>query len=392
MGWVQRPTQGRAKTAYYDLFPKKGSDGSAIFFIFTPTPKKSLTMEAEKIRVGLCSFGLSGRIFHSPFIDGHSGFELAKVWERSKDLAKEAYPQVEVVRQFEQLLEDPTIELIIVNTPDHTHYEYTKRALQSGKHVLVEKPFTLTTREGIELTGLARKHRKLLSVFQNRRWDGDFMTVKRVIEQGLLGRLVEFEAHFDRYRTQVDPNKWREQPGPHTGNIYDLGAHMIDQALVLFGWPESVAADLRIQRSAGQVNDYFHIRLQHAHVVVTVKGGYLVREPGPRYILHGTDGSFIKYGIDPQEAALRRGERPDQPRWGEEAEKYWGTLNTHIQNLHYRGKIETLAGNYMGFFDNLYQVLRNGKKPAVPGEEGLNVIRIIEAARESSAGNRVINI
>jgi len=264
--------------------------------------------------------------------------------------------------------------------------------LQAGKHVLVEKPFTLTTREGIELTGLARKHKRLLAVFQNRRWDGDFMTVRRLIDQGLLGRLVEFEAHFDRFKNQVEPDKWREQPGPGTGNIYDLGAHMIDQALVLFGWPESVTADLRIQRREGKVNDYFNIRLNHHKVVVSVKGGFMVREPGPRYILHGTEGSFIKYGIDPQEEALRKGHRPDEPGWGQEEENYWGTLNTQIQNLHFRGKIETLPGNYMGFFENLHDAIRHGNKLAVPAEEGLNVIRIIEAAKESSEGNRVVQM
>jgi len=347
---------------------------------------------ADTIQTGLTSFGLSGQVFHAPFLEAHPGFHLKRVWERTKNLSTRYYPKVKIVRSYEEMLADDDLELIIVNTPDHTHYDFCKKALQAGKHVLVEKPFTLTTREGIELTGLARKHKRLLAVFQNRRWDGDFMTVRRLVDQGLLGRLVEFEAHFDRFKNRVDPGKWREQPGPGTGNIYDLGAHMIDQALVLFGWPDSVTADLRIQRSEGQVNDYFNIRLNHNNVVVTVKGGFLVREPGPRYILHGTEGSFIKYGIDPQEEALRKGHRPDEPGWGQEEEHHWGTLNTQIQNLHYRGRIETLPGNYMDFFENLHDAIRHGNKLAVPAEEGLNVIRIIEAAKESSEGNRVVQM
>jgi predicted dehydrogenase len=352
---------------------------------------KPIVMES-KIQTALASFGLSGQVFHAPFVDAHPRFNLNKVWERTKKRSASHYPHAEIVRRYEEMIQDPDIELVVVNTPDNTHYDYCKQALQAGKHVVVEKPFTLTTREGIELTGLARKHKRLLAVFQNRRWDGDFMTVQKVLDSGMLGRLVEFEAHFDRFKNQVDPDKWREQPGPGTGNIYDLGSHMIDQALVLFGWPQSVTADLRIQRTGGKVNDYFNIRLHHEGVVVTVKGGFLVREPGPRYILHGSEGSFIKYGIDPQEEALRKGHKPDEPRWGEENPQNWGTLNTQMNGLHYRGKIETLPGNYMGFYENLYRALRYGEKLSVPAEEGLNVIRIIEAAKESSESNRVVEI
>ena len=362
------------------------------FFYFRHLDLTKHMLMADAIQTGLTSFGLSGQVFHAPFLEAHTGFQLKKVWERTKNLSKRKYPHVQVVREYGDMLNDDAIELIIVNTPDHTHYEFCKQALQAGKHVLVEKPFTLTTKEGIELAGLARKNKRLLAVFQNRRWDGDFMTVRRVIEQGMLGRLVEFEAHFDRYKSGVDPNKWREQPGPGTGNIYDLGAHMIDQALVLFGWPDSVTADLRIQRSEGQVNDYFNIRLNRCDVVVTVKGGFLVREPGPRYTLHGTEGSFIKYGIDPQEEALKQGRSPVEAGWGEEDERYWGTLNTQIGGLHYRGKIETLPGNYIVFVDNLHQAVRHDKKLAVPAEQGINVIRIIEAAKESSEGNRVVKM
>ncbi|HKL38277.1 MAG TPA: oxidoreductase [Bacteroidales bacterium] len=346
----------------------------------------------SKIQTGLASFGLSGQVFHAPFIEAHPEFSLKKVWERTKKRSASQYPHTEIVRRYDEMVQDPDIELIVVNTPDDTHYDFCKQAIRAGKHVVVEKPFTLNTREGIELTGLARKHNRQLAVYQNRRWDGDFITVKKMLDSGMLGRLVEFEAHFDRFKNQVDLNKWREQPGPGTGNIYDLGSHMIDQALVLFGWPQSVTADLRIQRTGAKVNDYFNIRLHHADVVVTVKGGFLVREPGPRYILHGTEGSFIKYGIDPQEEALRKGRQPNEPNWGEEDPQSWGTLNTHVQGLHYRGKIETLPGNYMGFYENLYRALRHGEKLSVPAEEGLNVIRIIEAAKESSESNRVVEM
>lgn len=346
----------------------------------------------EVIQTGIASYGLSGQVFHAPFLETNAGFNIKKVWERTKNLSVQRYPHVEIVRSYEEMLNDSDIELIIVNTPDTTHYDFCKQALEAGKHVIVEKPFTLNTKEGEELIELARSKNLVLSVYQNRRWDGDFLTVQKVLDQQLLGRVVEYEGHFDRFKNFVDINKWKEQASSYPGLIYDLGDHMIDQALVLFGMPGSVTADLRIQRPGGEVNDYFNVKLNYPETVVTVKGGFLVREKGPRYIIHGTEGSFVKSGIDPQEQDLIEGYFPEGPGWGKEEETYWGTLNTQINGLHYYGQIETLPGNYHGYFDKIYYAIRQGEKPPVPAEEGLNVIKVIEASLLSNEEKKAIKL
>lgn len=347
---------------------------------------------AEIIQTGVASYGLSGQVFHAPFLETNAGFNIKKVWERTKNLSVQRYPDVEIVRTYEELLSDKDIELIIVNTPDTTHYDYCKQALEAGKHVVVEKPFTLNSQEGEELKKLAESKNLVLSVYQNRRWDGDFMTVKKVLDEQLLERVVEYEAHFDRFKNFVDPGKWKEQASSFPGLVYDLGAHMIDQALVLFGMPSTVTADLRTQRPGGEVNDYFNVKFNFPEIVVTVKGGFLVREQGPRYIVHGTEGSFLKWGVDPQEQDLLDGFFPEGPDWGKEDEENWGVLNTQLNGLHYHGKIETFPGNYHGYFDNIFYAIRKGEPLAVPAEQGLNVIKVIEASLQSNEENRAVEL
>lgn len=347
---------------------------------------------AEIIQTGVASYGLSGQVFHAPFLDTNAGFNIKKVWERTKNLSVQRYPYVEIVRNYEELLNDKDIELIIVNTPDTTHYDYCKQALEAGKHVVVEKPFTLNSQEGEELTKLAESKNLVLSVYQNRRWDGDFLTVQKILNEQLLGKVVEYEAHFDRFKNFVDPGKWKEQASSFPGLVYDLGAHMIDQALVLFGMPSSVTADLRTQRPGGEVNDYFNVKFNFPETVVTVKGGFLVREQGPRYIIHGTEGSFLKWGVDPQEQDLIDGFLPEGPDWGKENKENWGILNTQLNGLHYHGKIETLPGNYHGYFDNIYYAIRKGEPLDVPAEQGLNVIKVIEASLQSNEENRAVEL
>jgi predicted dehydrogenase len=285
---------------------------------------------------------------------------------------------VKTVRSFEELLEDETIELIIVNTPDKTHFEYALKALEAGKHVVVEKPFTQTAEEGEKLIETAVRQNKILSVFQNRRWDGDFLTVRKIIENGCLGRLVEFESNFMRFRNYIQHGTWKETEGFGKGIVYNLGSHMIDQALTLFGIPEDVWADVDALRTGGETDDYYYIKLIYPNVKVTLKASYLVREEGARYTLHGTEGSFLKPGIDPQEEMLKKGENPLASDWGKESEKYWGILNTNIGSLHYRGKIETLPGNYAAYYDNIYDAIRNNVELIVKPHQSLDVIRVIE--------------
>jgi len=335
------------------------------------------------IRTGILSFGMSGRIFHAPLLCVLPGYEISKVCIRSGNPLPAVYSATTVVRTVEEVIEDPDIELVIVNTPDHTHFDFTRRALSAGKHVVVEKPFVLDIQQGEELIALAKKLGKLLTVYQSRRWEGDFMTVKKVIEGKLLGRLVEYEAHFDRFRNFIR-DSWKEKPENNTSTLYNLGSHLIDQALVLFGMPQGVKADLRKMRTGAMVDDLFDLNLDYPGLKVTLKGSYLVREAGPRFALHGTDGSFVKTGTDPQEEALDAGRFPNEPGWGAESPEMWGTLNTEVGGLHFRGKVETLKGNYLGFYQELYQSITAGSAVPVDPKDSLNGIRIIRAACESN--------
>lgn len=346
----------------------------------------------DRINVGLASFGMSGMVFHAPFLTTNPGFHLRKILERTPKGSKRIYPEVTVVNRYDDLVNDPELDLIVVNTPDHTHFDLTRKALLAGKHVVVEKPFTITTAEGSDLIELARKKNLVLTVFQNRRWDGDFLTVSRVIKEGLVGQLVEFESHFDRFRNYIQEGTWKEDPSRGTGNIYNLGSHMIDQALMLFGIPEGLYADLEIRREGSEVNDYYDIHLYYNRFKAILKSSYLVREPGPRYLLLGTLGSFVKHGIDPQEELLKSGEIPVGEDWGREDEHFWGILNSEIRGEPVRNRMETIPGNYHAFYDNLYEAVREGKELAVKPEEALNVIRIIEGAIRSNRDKCMVKL
>lgn len=344
----------------------------------------------EKIRVGLASFGMSGKVFHAPLLSANGHFQLRKILERTTTKSKEFYPDAEIVRSYEALVDDANIDLIVVNTPDHLHFEMTKTALEKGKHVVVEKPFTLKSEEAEKLITLAKKEEKLLTVYQNRRWDGDFLTARKVVESKMLGRLVEFESHYDRYRNFIQENTWKEEEGLGTGILYNLGAHMIDQALVLFGMPKSITAHLGITRTGGRVIDNFDLRMEYEELKVLIRSGYLVREAGPRYSLHGTLGSFVKYGIDPQEDMLKAGFTPYGDDWGKESEDDWGFVNTENNGLHIEGQIETIAGNYPEFYANVAAAIKEGEPLAVKPEEAMQVIKIIELAMQSHQEKRTI--
>jgi len=338
----------------------------------------------NKIQVGLASFGMSGKVFHAPILAHHKGFNISKIVERSKNEVKDIYPDICSVSSFDDLLSDNNIELVVVNTPDITHFDYARKALEAGKHVIVEKPITRTIKQGEDLMNLADKRNRVLSVFQNRRWDGDFLTIRKLLENEWLGRLVEFESNYMRYRNFIQPDTWKESAVQGIGISYNLGSHMIDQAVMLFGMPEAVWADIDKMRTDSEIDDFYDIKLIYPDIKVRLKASYLVREEVPRYILHGTNGSFLKYGIDPQEEMLKQGGNPSMPDWGKEPETQWGLINTEFNGLHIRGKIETIAGNYAAYYDNIYEVIRNRAELEVLPEQTLNVLQIIEAARESS--------
>ena len=344
------------------------------------------------IKTALCSFGMSGLVFHSPFLSINPGFNFYAVWERTKNEAQKKFPNVITYRTLDEMLSDELVELVIVNTPNYTHFEYAKKALHAGKHVIVEKPFTVTVKEAKELIDLAKKQNKILSVYQNRRYDSDYKTIKKVLDKKLLGEVVEAEFHFDRYREELSPKQHKEIPGPGTGVLYDLGAHLIDQALQLFGWPSKLFADIRTIRPVSKVDDYFEVLLYYPNLRVRLKASYSVREALPGYIIHGLKGSFIKPKTDVQEALLQAGSIPGGADWGREPETEKGLLHTEIDGVEERKYIDSEQGNYDDYYSGIYEAIRNNKPVPVTAEEGMNVIRVIEAAFESSKAQKVVQL
>jgi len=340
---------------------------------------------SKPIVTAISSFGMSGVVFQGPSLKIlPQQFKIHKILERTKNISVERYPEATIARSYEEILNDAVVELIIINTPDYLHFEMARQAIEAGKHIVVEKPFTKTSDEARELIALARKKKVILTVYQSRRLDNGFRTVQKIVEGKLLGRLVEYEAHYDRYRNFIQEGSWKEDGDERTGVLFNLGSHIVDQALLLFGTPFAVTAHLNILRSGGRTTDNFDIRLHYKQFNAILRSSYLVREMGPQYILHGTEGSFTKSGTDPQEELLKLHHFPNEPNWGEDHQEDWGTLNASINGLHFLGKIETIPGNYADFYVNLYQVIREGKALMVKPEEALTTIRILEACLESN--------
>ncbi len=346
----------------------------------------------QTVGVALLSFGMSGRVFHAPFIEAHPGLTLVGSWERSNKSIQQFYPQAKSYASLESLLADERVDLVIVNTPTYTHYELTKKVLEAGKHAVVEKAFTATAAEAMELKALAEKMNSKLSVFQNRRWDSDFKTVKHIVDRGVLGNLVEVSFSYDRFNPNLSPKLHKEIPRPGAGVVHDLGPHLIDQALYLFGMPEAVFADISITRPASQVCDYFEILLYYPLWRVRLRAGYFVREPAPSYIIHGTKGSFLKTRADVQEADLQAGKKPLNPDWGVEPKQEQGLLHTEVDGKIIRERIESLPGNYMEYYEGIYQALVHDKQLPVTALDGLQVMRVIDAAFASSEEKRVIEL
>jgi scyllo-inositol 2-dehydrogenase (NADP+) len=344
------------------------------------------------IKTGLIGYGLSGRYFHAPFLHVHPGFKVTKVFERKSNDSKDLFPKAEIVRDLESILNDPQIELVVIATPNDLHYELVKSGLQKGKHVVVEKPFTLTSKDADELIALAEKKKRKIFVFQNRRWDGDFLTIKKLLKSGALGEINEFEAHFDRYRPKLTTRLWRDEEKNGGGVLYDLGPHLIDQALQHFGIPDKLNAVIEMQRKTSKVDDYFRLVLTYGKMKAILTAGMLVKDPGPRYIIHGIIGSFVKYGIDPQEEELRKGILPGNASWGMEVPEHWGLITIDYADMNIHGSVETEAGNYGEFYNNIHDVITNNASMVINPVDARNVIRIIELARESNAKKKEIKV
>ena len=342
------------------------------------------------IDVGLVGFGFAGRTFHAPVIAAVEGLRLAAILQRHGSEAQQAYPDARLVRSLDELLTIDSIRLVVIATPNTTHFDLARQCLLAGRDVVIDKPFATTYAEAEELVKLANDKKRLLSVYQNRRWDGDFVTLQRLLAEGKLGRVVLFESHFDRFRPQLKDNAWRERPEPGSGILFDLGPHLIDQALVLFGEPESIGADVRIERDGGAVDDAFDVVLYYPRMRALLRSSMLVCTPTPRFAIQGTRGGYLKYDLDPQEDALKRGQRPAGDLWGSEAPERWGTLQVAQGDSFVSEKLPTAAGDYRQYYQNVRDAILGDAPLAVTAKQALRVMHALELARESNRQRSVV--
>jgi predicted dehydrogenase len=362
-------------------------------------------MAEREIGVGIVGFGLGGRVFHAPFVNAVPGLRLAAILQRNGDEAAKAFPTARIVRSFDAMLTDKTIELVVVTTPNPTHFELARQALEAGRHVVIDKPFTATSEQASQLGQLAKSKGLLAVPFHNRRWDGDFLTVKKLIAEGAVGRLVTFESHFDRFRPVPRAGIWQEAENPANGMLFDLGPHLVDQALALFGPPDSITASVRSDRDGTAIEDAFDITLHYPGangkgLLAHCRTSYLACDNSPRFLLHGTRGSFRKHGLDPQEPALVGGAR--LPRlgssevWLQENESAWGTLtiapNPAAPEKPVKSQVMTELGDYRGFYANLRDAVLGAARPALTAEDGFRIIQLLELARQSSAEGRTLKV
>lgn len=353
---------------------------------------KSNNYPITPIKTAILSFGMSGKVFHAPFIHHHKKFELAGIVERSKNVAAAIYPNTKIYTSIDAAIADDAIELIVVNTPTYTHFEFAKKVIENGKNVIVEKAFTTSAEEAKILTELAKEKGLVLSVYQNRRWDSDFSTVKQIVDNQKIGSVISAEFHFDRFKEVLSPKTHKETPNAGAGLLLDLGPHLIDQAVYLFGMPQAVMADIRTVRPNSLVDDEFTIILYYPQLRVTLKSSLMVREPLPAYIIHGNQGSFIKRRADIQEIALIHNEIPYTENWGQEPDTEMGYLHTNLNGEIIKEKIPTLKGNYGAFYDGIYETIVNKKPCLIGGIDGYNVMKIIEAAQLSNQLQKVVQI
>jgi scyllo-inositol 2-dehydrogenase (NADP+) len=357
------------------------------------------------IRTAVLGYGFAGRIFHSPFIAAVPGLELSAIVQRHGDNAAADYPKTRILRSVEEAFDDPAIDLIVVGTPNETHFELAKAALLAGKHVVVDKPFAPTSAEARELIVLAQERGKVIAPFHNRRLDGDFVTVQKIVAEGTLGRVTQVISHYDRYRPLQRAGTWKEAGGRSNGLLWDLGPHLVDQALALYGAPKFITANVRSERDVTNIDDAFDIVLDY--VLADGRGlryachsTMIGAEAAPRFRVHGTHGSYVKYGMDVQEAALLAGERP--PRvgsstvWLAEPESGWGTLTlapdpaepTKLE----RHKVPTEVGDYRHFYESVRDAILGVSPLAIPAEDGYRTIRLLELAVQSSERQRTLTV
>jgi predicted dehydrogenase len=336
------------------------------------------------IEIGLIGFGLAGRAFHAPVIRAVPGLHLAAILQRSGNEAAEEYPDVRIVRCLGELLAMKEIRLIVIATPNDTHYPLAHQCLAAGRDVVVDKPFATTLEEAVSLVEYAKNTGRLLTVYQNRRFDGDFQAIRQLVAAGTLGRIVRFETSYDRYRPQLKPGAWRETQRPGGGILFDIAPHLIDHALVLFGLPEAVTADVRIERENAVADDAFDITLHYPNSLRAVlRSSILAAAPRPRFAVLGTQGSFVKQSFDPQEMNLRRGNIPAHTAWGAEPEENWGVLTIPAGNTFEHRRIPSASCDYRDYYVNVRDAILGLAELAVTPEWSLDVMRLLELARAS---------
>lgn len=339
------------------------------------------------LKTGIVGYGYATKTFHAPLIAAVPGLQLAAVSSGDPAKVQADWPGLPVFDSPAALFANEEIELVVIPTPNETHFPLAAQALAAGKHVVVDKPFTLTTDEAKELIELACRHNRLLSVFHNRRWDADFLTLQSVLRDGSLGRVTHFESHFDRYRPQVQA-RWRESAGLGGGLWYDLGSHLLDQALQLFGTPNAIWLDLAKQRDGAVADDWFHAVLRYGDMRVILHGSALVAHTGPRLAVHGTNGSFVKFGLDTQEDALKAGVRPGGEGWG--ADPHPGQLTVRNGDGLSSQVVESIAGNYLAYYAAIRDAIRLGTSNPVPAEQALQVMQLIELGMTSAREGRAL--
>ncbi len=343
------------------------------------------------IEAGLIGFGLAGRAFHAPVIRAVPGLRLAAILQRKGQEATEKYPDVRIVRSVDELLAMKEIRLVVIATPNDTHYSLARQCLVAGRDVVVDKPFATALEEAKTLVRLAKEVGRLLTVYQNRRYDGDFQAIRQVVADGTLGRIVRFETNYDRYRPQLKLGAWRETSRAGSGILFDIAPHLIDHALVLFGLPEAVTADVRIERENALADDAFDIVLHYSNGMRAVlRSSILAAAPRPRFVLLGTKGSFVKQAFDPQENNLRHGHIPRDTAWGAEPEEDWGVLTVPAGDSFEQRRIPPANCDYRDFYANVRDAILGRTKLAVTPEWALDVMRLLELARESSEKRRTL--
>ena len=339
-------------------------------------------------RAGIFGFGLAGQYFHAPLLAA-AGIDVSAVVSRQRDHVHSVLPQARVYESDSELLENSDIDLVVIATPNHLHVEQAHRALSAGKHVVVDKPLCLRASQAEELISLAHERGRMLAVFHNRRWDADFLTIRKLIAEDRLGRLNAFHARWDRYRPAV-ADRWREHEVEGNGVLYDLGAHLIDQALCLFGTPDWIQADVFAQRPRAVASDGFELLMGKGQARITLGVSTLAADGGPRYRIHGAHGSYVKSGLDVQEPQLRAGMLAGDASFGVEPQSQWGTFTDGASGE--RRIVPSQTGQWTHFYAQVRASIEGGGPPPVSASDGREVIRVIEAALASAASGRRVTL